>query len=277
MIKNLKMGDILSSGDVIRCVVRSDCPGGRASLVKLHSEKMTPETPSITPSANGLNALYVTPWHPIKVSGVWRFPADLCEDTEVACDAVYSFLVKKSIYTVIERNEGLIYRNENLFDISSYPSSSVSPCPSPCPYASSMLISGFECATLAHCILGEDVISHPFYGSLRVVEDLQRCRGWNRGFIRFGFSSSLRDFESIGIVGTTCRTLGGCNNESECESENENESNGTDSNSYASIRNLCGLGSSSTINHDKARACSGCVIRDARTGLASGFNLSAET
>jgi Hint-domain len=266
MIKNLKMGDVLSSGDVIRCVVRSDCTGGRASLVKLH-----PETPSITPSANELNALYVTPWHPIKVSGVWRFPADLCGDEEVACDAVYSFLVMKSSYTVNERNERLIYRNENLFDNSSSPSSSVHPC----PYASSMLISGFECATLAHCILGEDVISHPFYGSLRVVEDLQRCRGWRKGFVRFGVSSSIRDLESGGIAGTTCRTLGDCNSDNESENESDHSS-GTNSDRRDSVRDFCGLGSRSSVNHDKVRARSGCVIRDERTGLASGFILSAE-
>jgi Hint-domain len=267
MIKNLKMGDVLSSGDVIRCVVRSDCPGGRANLVKLQSEKLTPETPSITPNGNELSALYVTPWHPIKVSGTWRFPADLCEEAEVACDAVYSFLVKKLSLTVNERNERFIYRNGNLFDMSSSPSSSVSPCPSPCPYASSMLISGFECATLAHCILGEEVISHPFYGSLRVVEDLQRCRGWSKGFVRFGVSSSIRDLQSSGIAGTTCRTLGDCHSD---------HVNGSDRDNGDSIRNLCGLESSNSVNHDKSRACSGYVIRDESTGLASGFILSAE-
>ena len=270
MIKNLKMGDVLSSGDVIRCVVQSDCPNGRASLVQIRPEKGSFESPSIAPSGNELKDLYVTPWHPVKLCGVWRFPTDLCSPVEIDCPAVYSFLVTKSSENVRERKEGIVFENGTTRHIAPTPSSSVPPSPS--PYASSMCISGIECATLAHCIVGQEVISHPFYGTLRVVEDLQRCRGWILGQVRFAASSSISGSESQ--FSATCCVLDDCGSQDgECSSISGSNSNYSDS---VSVWNLSGPGSRSSAGHDKVGTLTGCVLRDGRTGLASGFILSAE-
>lgn len=39
------------------------------------------------------------------------------------------------------------------------------------------------CVTLGHGLLGP-VVSHPYFGTRRVVEDLEKARGWSAGLVR---------------------------------------------------------------------------------------------
>jgi len=64
-----------------------------------------------------------------------------------------------------------------------------------------MLIDGVECATLGHGITGNSVISHSFFGTQAVVQNLQTMSGWNAGRITFGAGCLVRDDRTAHVVG----------------------------------------------------------------------------
>ncbi len=45
-----------------------------------------------------------------------------------------------------------------------------------------MIINGYKCAALAHNITGE-VIGHEYFGTEKVVQDLEKMMGWDAGLI----------------------------------------------------------------------------------------------
>jgi len=78
-VSELVKGDaVMACGAVavIACVVRTVCPGGLASLVHFPG------------------GARLTPNHPIKFANEWRFPGDVGDVIETACDAVYSFVLE---------------------------------------------------------------------------------------------------------------------------------------------------------------------------------------
>ena len=94
----------------------------------------------------GFNSgLLITEWHPIRVNNIWCFPKTVGETGLVNCDAIYSFL--------LEENDEPI-----------------------------MLINNMECVSLAHNLDG-DIISHSYYGSQKIVEDLKKKDGWDEGLV----------------------------------------------------------------------------------------------
>jgi len=96
--------------------------------------------------------LRLTPWHPVMWNGKWSFPSDLEPTHTAACDAVYS-LVLGSSHTV--------------------------------------LIGGIACVTLGHG-LEDPVVAHPYLGTAKVVQDLQKLGGWDAGRIEFADGCMLR-------------------------------------------------------------------------------------
>lgn len=99
--------------------------------------------------------LLVTPWHPVRIEGIWKFPSDLAEgvQAEVPCDKVYTFVLEA----------GHVLR-----------------------------INGVECVGLGHDFT-EDTVRHEYFGSPRVVQDLVRCTGWKEGCVTFADGCFLRD------------------------------------------------------------------------------------
>ncbi len=82
------------------------------------------------------NKLHITPWHPIKVGGEWTFPALLTSAKNQLMntdDLVVTFALKDK-------------------DTHSF------------------FIQDIECLTLGHGIENDDVASHPFYGTEKVIE-----------------------------------------------------------------------------------------------------------
>jgi hypothetical protein len=102
-----------------------------------------------------INDLLITPWHPIRVNGKWYFPKEYSPDTydEYVCEYVYDYVL----------DHGHI-----------------------------VTINGIECVTLAHGFEG-DVIEHPYFGSVRVIEDLQKMPGWHNGHISINKSHFTYD------------------------------------------------------------------------------------
>ena len=105
------------------------------------------------------SGLLLTLWHPVKVGGEWCFPAEIGVVDDVPCDAVFSYVVEKAPTTV---------------------SGDVA-----WPYQSEIVVDGTISATLAHGILGQDKISHPFFGTAAIVDALSQCEGWASGLVTF--------------------------------------------------------------------------------------------
>lgn len=85
-LRSLRRGDLVAVADgagvaVVRCLVRTACPGGVADMLSL---------------GEGAAGPYVTPWHPVRrAGGPWAFPADQgLRQVTVPCDGLYSFVVE---------------------------------------------------------------------------------------------------------------------------------------------------------------------------------------
>lgn len=101
--------------------------------------------------------LLVTPWHPIKHEGQWRFPAHVADRTVASKGSVYSVLL----------------------------------APSRHPDAHAIEVGGQVCVTLGHGVLksangdGDDVRAHAFFGNYRrVVMSLARLRADRNGHLQ---------------------------------------------------------------------------------------------
>lgn len=90
-----------------------------------------------------LGDLKLSPYHPVLINGKWNFPIDLSATETIECDYIYDFVVDA----------------EHVINIA-----------------------GFECVTWGHNYKG-DVIEHPYFGSEKVIEDLQTFNGWKNGLV----------------------------------------------------------------------------------------------
>lgn len=94
----------------------------------------------------------VTPWHPVFLSGQWQFPAEVALTGEFPCEAVFNLVLA----------QGHV------------------PC-----------IGGVWTVSLGHGLQGS-VVGHKYWGSQRVLEDLQRLKGWDAGRIVLGAGCVVR-------------------------------------------------------------------------------------
>jgi len=128
-VSQVRAGDSLvgEGGAVarVRCVVLTECIGGRAMLTRLPS------------------GLELTEWHPVRdSSGRWRFPIMLGERVITSTPFVYNFVLSPGHPTV--------------------------------------LVDGLPCAALGHG-LDAPVVSHPYWGTRAVIDDLMSDQGWAAG------------------------------------------------------------------------------------------------
>ncbi|CAF2952351.1 unnamed protein product [Rotaria sp. Silwood2] len=108
------------------------------------------------------NDLIITAWHPIRLHGQWTMPCSLVSSPhEISCDAVYNFVLNGG-HTV--------------------------------------LVNDVECVTLGHGFK-EDVVRHAYYGSQKVIKDLQRLNleQKNAGFIEITQETLMRNIKT-GLV-----------------------------------------------------------------------------
>ena len=80
LVGEVVKGDFLktpSSSGKVACVVKTYCSEGKTLLVNM-------------------DGLKITPWHPIRKDGSWKFPCEVVEPKETDCEAVYSFLLEDS-------------------------------------------------------------------------------------------------------------------------------------------------------------------------------------
>ena len=139
-----KRVDHIKKGDKVRCGM-----GGSATVICVLKTLLRNNKTNLVLLEGGL---LVTPWHPIRLegSGKWQFPIQVGNCESFPCEAVYSFLLDSG---------------------------------------HTMVISGVECICLAHGFNsssgGEEneVVSHEYFGTDRVVDDLKQLYGWGDGLV----------------------------------------------------------------------------------------------
>ncbi|KAK6345939.1 hypothetical protein TWF730_010278 [Orbilia blumenaviensis] len=120
-----------------------------------------------------IGEMKVTPWHPIRYHGSWRFPNDIEESAQIECEAVYSVLMM----------------------------------PSPYADAHSMFVGDTMVATLGHGLVNPenvntDARNHEFFGDYSAVFDgLRELKGFYEngvceceGVIRDGETGLIKGF-----------------------------------------------------------------------------------
>ena len=320
------MGDVLKGGDIIKCVVKSDCKSNIAYLIRIKSsypQGLTPVsepqgfTPVTTPQGfiaisepQGFEDLLITPWHPVRIGGVWQYPAELkgALIEKVECEAVYSFLIfdrkknqknkcvhnscnqkvnNSSSLTKKINNGNTIYendrRNNNSNNYNKNGSINNSKNNNINQYSSTIKVNNIECAALAHGIVNEKVISHPFFGTLEVEREMRRCKGWDMGFIHFGayertsllqehkYDSSFPTMSDTLFISTSSKLSN--NTDDTYESSNIDKNIITIKSTEHFNVQFVPMSVSVSVSVSESESC---LIRDINTGLAKGFVLSME-
>jgi hypothetical protein len=148
----------------VACVLKTQCEHAQEWLVAL-------------PDAPGVQC---TPFHPVQSKGRWVFPEQLAAPQLVACEAVYSFVLRESIGNAAK-------------EVAQGKTGGEAPV--------SMSIGGVRCITLGHGVEGDAVASHEFFGTERVLKELQGMRGWERGFVEMRHGSVVRCDHSKRVKG----------------------------------------------------------------------------
>ena len=100
-----------------------------------------------------IEGLLITPYHPIKLNNQWVFPKDI-STIETNCNSVYNL--------VLDNNHTIVINN----------------CIS---------------CTLGHNITENEVITHEYFGTDKVINDLKQIEGFNNGFIELNTDNFVRD------------------------------------------------------------------------------------
>jgi hypothetical protein len=100
-----------------------------------------------------LGNLCITPWHPIRIHGNWVFPAEIADFRDRILRTVYNLVLDSGHIAIVE---------------------------------------GYECVTLAHGF-SQPVVSHPYFGTYHVIDDLMKVPGWHEGRPTFTNLVALRD------------------------------------------------------------------------------------
>ncbi len=103
--------------------------------------------------------LQITPWHPMKLKddSEWVFPADVGVTRKMYVDAYYNLALESG--HVVELN-------------------------------------GFPVVTLGHDFRDNDVITHPYFGTGAVIDDLKKHPDWNGGFLVMNPQNIVRSSET---------------------------------------------------------------------------------
>ena len=91
-----------------------------------------------------LNGVLVTLKHPVLREGVWKFAQDLAPSDALYCDTIYNLVMDQHHIVAVN---------------------------------------GVDMVTLGHGKHDNSVLYHPYYGTRRVLEDLQRVHGWTEGAV----------------------------------------------------------------------------------------------
>jgi len=149
-VKEIKQGDLVTSNEgkaaQVQCVVKTIIKGKKTGLVCLEG------------------GLKLTPWHPVRINGIFEFPINLGLVMNLDCEAVYNFVLDDHHI---------------------------------------MKVNGVECVTLGHGFQGNNVVKHEYFGTGEVVKDLQKVEGWKSGLVNLENDWIKRDENSGRIIKIT--------------------------------------------------------------------------
>ena len=141
-VKDIRKNDIVKtpkgSAKVI-CVTKTICTNSTSQMVTINEEE---------------SGLIITPYHPIRISNIWKFPIDCGEMNNHHCPAIYNFVLD----------------NTHI-----------------------MSINGIECCTLGHNFQDNNVIRHSYYGTNAVINDLKKSKTWEYGIVMIYPDNIKRD------------------------------------------------------------------------------------
>ena len=100
-----------------------------------------------------INSLLITPWHPILVDGIWVFPIKECFSRHVNLDYIYNVVLEVGHIIILN-------------DIS--------------------------VVTLGHGFTNNDVVKHDYYGTEKVINDLKKMEGWEKGLVNLNQQMVIR-------------------------------------------------------------------------------------
>jgi len=101
------------------------------------------------------DGLAISPYHPILVDGEWSFPCQLVEPTLIECDSIFSIVLEEG--------------------------------------GQSVVVNGIAAVSLGHGIKTNQVVTHPYLGTLAVIKDLQKIGGWEIGKLLLPRDPFIRD------------------------------------------------------------------------------------
>jgi hypothetical protein len=105
-----------------------------------------------------INGLSITKWHPIIIDNEWIFPVERTHAYLEEINMVYNFVLdSKHIIT----------------------------------------INDIKCCTLGHNITDNCVISHPYYGTDKIINDLSMMDGWKEGKITINDNQFIRENKQV--------------------------------------------------------------------------------
>lgn len=107
-----------------------------------------------------LNGVLITPWHPVRIAGEWKFPQSLKQSERKYCDVIYNLVLDTTHVATIN---------------------------------------GLDVVTLGHELKVNKVVEHAYFGSQRVIEDLKKFGGWETGRVCIEKWNAIRD-EETGLV-----------------------------------------------------------------------------
>jgi hypothetical protein len=101
-----------------------------------------------------INGLEISEWHPFLHNNEWCFPIDHYKSSKYELNEIYNFVLDK--YHIIT-------------------------------------INNIKCCTLGHGFTLNNIISHPYYGTNRIIYDLMKMNGWSDGLIILDESQYIRN------------------------------------------------------------------------------------
>lgn len=105
--------------------------------------------------------LIITPWHPIFVGNKWIYPCDIDRQKLVKCEYVYNFVTNKR---------------------------------------QSILVGNTICCTLGHNLTDNKAISHKYFGTQQVIDDLDKMKKNDMGEIELSNDCYIRDINTNLVI-----------------------------------------------------------------------------
>lgn len=112
-----------------------------------------------------INGMSITEYHPVKnpytIDQEWVFPVDIGETNDIHCDYMYNFVLDKNHI---------------------------------------VNINNVSCVTLGHGFTDNAIITHDYFGTNKVINDLKKMKGYAEGLITLNPNCVIRDENNI-VVG----------------------------------------------------------------------------